>query len=51
VGETHRPPKKARHVPERASPQTALRAIAALSILTWLAVIAAVWGLCRFIGM
>jgi hypothetical protein len=34
----------------RASPQTALRAIAALSILTWLAFIAAVWGLCRLIG-
>jgi len=36
---------------ERASPQTALRAIAALSVLTWLAVIAAVWGFCRLIGI
>jgi hypothetical protein len=35
---------------ERASPQTALRAIAAFSILSWLGVIAAVWGLCRLIG-
>jgi hypothetical protein len=56
AGQRHRPRRKARHsVPhptdERASPQTALRAIAVLSILTWLAVIAAVWGLCRLIGI
>jgi hypothetical protein len=36
---------------ERASPPTALRAIAALSVLTWLAAIAAVWGVCRLIGV